>query len=424
MNFNGLTIVDKQLVEAARREVREIFPETPLQLNEHLSRRYGASIWLKREDLSPVRSYKIRGAFNFLRKAVAKAGKGKIFVCASAGNHAQGFAFACRHFGVHGVVFMPVTTPQQKIEKTRIFGGEFISIRLVGDIFDQCYAAARQHVQDNDGYMVPPFDHEDIIDGQATVAAEIMDQLPDGTKPDIVVMPVGGGGLSAGLSGFLAGTVRKENFVFCEPEGAPSLKKSLERGEPVTLNKIDNFVDGAAVARIGDLNFKALKDFPAEQVQLIPENAICVTIIEMLNLEGVVLEPAGALSIAALEKLGREKLEGKTVVAVVSGGNFDFERLPDVKERAMRYTGVKKYFILRLPQRPGALRDFLNLLGPDDDIARFEYLKKSARNFGSILIGIETSAKENFAGLLERFEAAGLGYEDITENDILSNLII
>ena len=424
MNFNGLTIVDKQLVEAARREVREIFPETPLQLNEHLSRRYGASIWLKREDLSPVRSYKIRGAFNFLRKAVAKAGKGKVFVCASAGNHAQGFAFACRHFGVQGVVFMPVTTPQQKIEKTRIFGGEFISIRLVGDIFDQCYAAARQHVQDNDGYMVPPFDHEDIIEGQATVAAEIMDQLPDGTKPDIVVMPVGGGGLSAGLSGFLAGTVRKENFVFCEPEGAPSLKKSLERGEPVTLNKIDNFVDGAAVARIGDLNFKALKDFPADQVQLIPENAICVTIIEMLNLEGVVLEPAGALSIAALEKLGREKLEGKTVVAVVSGGNFDFERLPDVKERAMRYTGVKKYFILRLPQRPGALRDFLNLLGPDDDIARFEYLKKSARNFGSILIGIETSAKENFAGLLERFEAAGLGYEDITENDILSNLII
>ncbi|MBP2610945.1 threonine dehydratase [Rhizobium pusense] len=416
--------MDKQLVEAARREVREIFPETPLQLNEHLSRRYGASIWLKREDLSPVRSYKIRGAFNFLRKAVAKAGKGKIFVCASAGNHAQGFAFACRHFGVHGVIFMPVTTPQQKIEKTRIFGGEFISIRLVGDIFDQCYAAARQHVQDNDGYMVPPFDHEDIIEGQATVAAEIMDQLPDGTKPDIVVMPVGGGGLSAGLSGFLAGTVRKENFVFCEPEGAPSLKKSLERGEPVTLNKIDNFVDGAAVARIGDLNFKALKDFPADQVQLIPENAICVTIIEMLNLEGVVLEPAGALSIAALEKLGREKLEGKTVVAVVSGGNFDFERLPDVKERAMRYTGVKKYFILRLPQRPGALRDFLNLLGPDDDIARFEYLKKSARNFGSILIGIETSAKENFAGLLERFEAAGLGYEDITENDILSNLII
>ncbi|WP_309770857.1 threonine ammonia-lyase [Agrobacterium larrymoorei] len=416
--------MDKLLVEAARREVREIFPETPLQLNEHLSRRYGAEIWLKREDLTPVRSYKIRGAFNFLRKAVAGAGKEKIFVCASAGNHAQGFAFACRHFGVKGVVFMPVTTPQQKIDKTRIFGAEFITIKLIGDIFDQCYAAARAYVEENDGYMVPPFDHQDIIEGQATVAAEVMDQLPDGAKPDLVVMPVGGGGLAAGLTGYFAGIVARNNFVFCEPEGAPSLKKSLEAGEAVTLNKVDNFVDGAAVARIGDLNFQALKDFPSEQVELIPENAICVTIIDMLNLEGVVLEPAGALSIAALEKLGRERLEGKRVICVVSGGNFDFERLPDVKERAMRFTGVKKYFILRLPQRPGALRDFLNMLGPDDDVARFEYLKKSARNFGSILIGIETTSRENFTTLFERFEAAGLGYEDITENEILANLII
>ncbi len=416
--------MDKLLVEAARREVREIFPETPLQLNEHLSRRYGAEIWLKREDLTPVRSYKIRGAFNFLRKAVSTAGKDNIFVCASAGNHAQGFAFACRHFGVKGVVFMPVTAPQQKIDKTRIFGAEFISIKLVGDIFDQCYAAARAYVEENGAYMVPPFDHQDIIEGQATVAAEIMDQLPDGARPDLVVMPVGGGGLAAGLTGYVAGTVAKENFVFCEPEGAPSLKKSLEAGESVTLNKVDNFVDGAAVARIGDLNFQALKNFSAEQVELVPENALCVTIIDMLNLEGVVLEPAGALSIATLEKLGRERLEGKRVICVVSGGNFDFERLPDVKERAMRFTGVKKYFILRLPQRPGALRDFLNLLGPDDDVARFEYLKKSARNFGSILIGIETTSRENFTGLFERFEAAGLGYEDITENDILANLII
>ncbi len=416
--------MDKLLVEAARREVRELFPETPLQLNEHLSRRYGAEIWLKREDLTPVRSYKIRGAFNFLRKAVSTTGKNKVFVCASAGNHAQGFAFACRHFGVHGVVFMPVTTPQQKIDKTRIFGGEFIKIRLVGDIFDQCYAAARSYVEETQGYMVSPFDHEDIIEGQATVAAEVLDQLPDDIPPDMIIMPVGGGGLSSGMTGFLAGKVKSESFVFCEPTGAPSLKRSLETGEPVTLKNVDNFVDGAAVARIGDLNFEALRQFSSEQVQLVPENAICVTMIEMLNLEGLVLEPAGALSIAALEQLGREKLEGKRVICVVSGGNFDFERLPDVKERAMRYTGVKKYFILRLPQRPGALRDFLNLLGPDDDVARFEYLKKSARNFGSILIGIETTDRDNFTGLFERFEAAGLGYEDITENEILANLII
>lgn len=416
--------MDKQLVERARQEIREIFPETPLQLNEHLSNRYGAEIWLKREDLTPVRSYKIRGAFNFLRKAVATSGRDNIFVCASAGNHAQGFAFACRHFGVKGVVFMPVTTPQQKIDKTRIFGGENITIRLIGDIFDQCYAAARQYVEDNAGYMVPPFDHEDIVEGQATVASEILDQLPDGAKPDLVILPVGGGGLSAGVSSYLADCVPSTGFVFCEPVGAPSLKRSLEKGELVSLNQVDNFVDGASVARLGDLNFEMLKRFPADQVKLIPENAICVTMIEMLNIEGVVLEPAGALSIAALEKLGREKLQGKRVVCVVSGGNFDFERLPDVKERAMRYQSLKKYFILRLPQRPGALRDFLNMLGPDDDIARFEYLKKSARNFGSILIGIETSKPENFVDLFERFKQAGLGYEDITENEILANLII
>jgi threonine dehydratase len=417
-------MLTKTGVEDARAAVRTIFPETPLQLNEHLSRKYGAEIWLKREDLSPVRSYKIRGAFNFLRKAIAVGADGRTFVCASAGNHAQGFAFVCRHFQVNGVVFMPVTTPQQKIDKTRIFGGEFITIKLVGDIFDQCYAAARAYVEETGGSMVPPFDNGDIIEGQATVAAEISAQLPDGVRPDLVILPVGGGGLASGITGYFKDEIAPGNFLFTEPTGAPSLKRSLEAGEVVALPKVDNFVDGAAVARIGDLNFQALKTFSSDQVVLVPENAICVTMTDMLNVEGVVLEPAGALSITALDLLGSERIAGKTIVCVVSGGNFDFERLPDVKERAMRYAGLKKYFILRLPQRPGALRDFLNLLGPDDDIARFEYLKKSARNFGSILIGIETTASENFAGLHERFEAAGLGYEDITENEILANLII
>ncbi|MDK1372919.1 MULTISPECIES: threonine ammonia-lyase [unclassified Sinorhizobium] len=414
----------KQDVENAALALREIFPATPLQLNDHLSARYGATVYLKREDLSPVRSYKIRGAFNFFRKALAAGAAGKTFVCASAGNHAQGFAFVCRHFGVPGVVFMPVTTPQQKIDKTRMFGGEFISIRLVGDIFDQCYQAARDHVEAIAGVMVPPFDHADIIEGQATVAAEIAEQLPEAVVPDLVALPVGGGGLSAGVTGYLADTLSTDRFVFCEPAGAPSLKRSLEAGSVITLDQVDNFVDGAAVARVGDLNFAALAAFAPEQVMLLPENAICLTIIDMLNVEGVVLEPAGALSIAALEILGRERLEGKTVVAVVSGGNFDFERLPDVKERAMRHAGLKKYFILRMAQRPGALRDFLNLLGDEDDIARFEYLKKSARNFGSVLIGIETRHAENFPALKARFDAAGLRYQDITENEILANLVI
>jgi threonine dehydratase len=414
----------KHDVENAAAAMREIFPATPLQLNEHLSARYGAAVFLKREDLSPVRSYKIRGAFNFFRKALASGAAGKTFVCASAGNHAQGFAFVCRHFGVPGVVFMPVTTPQQKIDKTRMFGGEFITIRLVGDIFDQCYQAARDHVEAIGGVMVPPFDNADIIEGQATVAAEIAEQLPDGVLPDLVVLPVGGGGLAAGVTGYFGGSLSADRFIFCEPAGAPSLRRSLESGSVVTLDQVDNFVDGAAVARVGDLNFAALDAFSPDQVMLLPENAICLTITEMLNVEGVVLEPAGALSLTALETLGRDQLEGKTVVAVVSGGNFDFERLPDVKERAMRHAGLKKYFILRMAQRPGALRDFLNLLGEEDDIARFEYLKKSARNFGSVLIGIETKHAENFPILKQRFDAAGLRYQDITDNEILANLVI
>ncbi|PYE28188.1 L-threonine ammonia-lyase [Rhizobium sp. PP-WC-2G-219] len=413
-----------QDVDTAALALRDLFPETPLQLNDHLSARYGAKIYLKREDLSPVRSYKIRGAFNFFRKAIAAGVRDRIFVCASAGNHAQGFAFVCRHFGVEGIVFMPVTTPQQKIDKTRMFGGPFITIKLVGDIFDQCYKAARDHVDATGGMMVPPFDHADIIEGQATVAAEVATQLPEGVVPDMVIMPVGGGGLSAGMTGYFAGKVDPNGFVFCEPEGAPSLKRSLETGAVVTLEQVDNFVDGAAVGRIGDLNFERLKHFSASQTLLLPENAICVTITEMLNLEGVVLEPAGALAITALAELDAAQLAGKTIVAVVSGGNFDFERLPDVKERAMRHLGLKKYYILRMAQRPGALKDFLGLLGEEDDIARFEYLKKSARNFGSILIGIETKRPENFPRLTMAFDAAGLKYQDITDNDILSNLVI
>ncbi|AGA06608.1 threonine ammonia-lyase [Sinorhizobium meliloti] len=414
----------KQDVEKAAAAMREIFPPTPLQLNEHLSARCGATVFLKREDLSPVRSYKIRGAFNFFRKSLGSGAAGKTFVCASAGNHAQGFAFVCRHFGVPGVVFMPVTTPQQKIDKTRMFGAEFITIRLVGDIFDQCYKAAREHVEAIGGVMVPPFDHDDIIEGQATVAAEIAEQLPAGPVADLVVLPVGGGGLAAGVTGYLGDSLSADRFLFCEPEGAPSFRRSLELGGVVTLDQVDNFVDGAAVARIGDLNFAALRRFSPEQVMLLPENAICLTITEMLNVEGVVLEPGGALAITALEALGRDSLEGKIVVAVVSGGNFDFERLPDVKERAMRHAGLKKYFILRMAQRPGALRDFLGLLGEEDDIARFEYLKKSARNFGSVLIGIETKHAENFPVLKQRFDAAGLRYQDITENEMLANFVI
>ncbi|EHK55153.1 threonine ammonia-lyase IlvA [Allomesorhizobium alhagi] len=411
-------------VAAAASGLRELFPETPLQENDYLSKKTGARILLKREDLSPVRSYKIRGAFNFFRKALDGGNHADLFVCASAGNHAQGFAFVCRHFGKKGVVFMPVTTPQQKIDKTKLFGGEFVEIRLVGDFFDDCNRAALEFTETARAHMVPPFDHKDIVEGQATVALEIASQMPDGKAPDMIVLPVGGGGLSAGVTRYFAEVQQPTRFVFCEPSGAPSLKQSLEAGKRVKLGKVDNFVDGAAVAEIGRENFRLLKDFPTEAVREIPENRLCATMIEMLNVEGVVLEPAGALAIDALKDLPRKEIRGKTIVCVVSGGNFDFERLPDVKERALRFEGLKKYFVFRFPQRPGALRDFLELLGPDDDIARFEYLKKSARNFGSVLIGIETKDRRNFEVLARRFHEAGWAYQDITDNETIAGLVI
>ncbi|GAA2866313.1 threonine ammonia-lyase IlvA [Aminobacter sp. P9b] len=411
-------------VSLAAEGVRQLFPETPLQENDYLSRKTGARVLLKREDLTPVRSYKIRGAFNFFRKALAAGNQAELFVCASAGNHAQGFAFVCRHFGKKGVVFMPVTTPQQKIDKTKLFGGEFVEIRLVGDFFDECYRAAIEFAEGSGGHMVPPFDHKDIIEGQATVALEIAAQMPGGKLPDIVLLPVGGGGLSAGVTRYFAETGSTPRFVFCEPAGAPSLRDSLATGKRVKLAKVDNFVDGAAVAEIGREPLRLLKEFPADAVKLVPENRLCATMIEMLNVEGVVLEPAGALAIDVLKDFSKKELKGKTVVAVVSGGNFDFERLPDVKERALRFEGLKKYFIIRFPQRPGALRDFLEIMGPEDDITRFEYLKKSARNFGSVLIGIETKDRRNFDLLRARFDVEGVQYQDITDNETLGGFII
>lgn len=411
-------------VERAVTNMRALFPETPLQRNEFLSQKYAADIWLKREDLTPVRSYKIRGAFNFIAHSVKTAPDSAVFVCASAGNHAQGFAFVCKHFGRKGVVFMPVTTPQQKIDKTRTFGGGFIEIRLIGDIFDASYKASQDYALEVSGIMVPPFDHADIIAGQATVAHEISKQLPDQRKPDLMILPVGGGGLSAGVTRYLTELQWPTKFRFVEPKGAPSLKRSLEAGKRVKLDHVDSFVDGAAVAEIGRENFKLLKEFSPDSVILIPEDRLCSTMTQMLNVEGVVLEPAGALAIDALKDFKKSELKGKRIVLTISGGNFDFERLPDVKERSLRYEGLKKYFIFRFPQRPGALRAFLDLLGPEDDVARFEYLKKSARNFGSVLIGIETKDRKNFDVLKERFDKMGWSYQDITENEVLAGLII
>ena len=408
----------REAAQAATQAMREVFPETPLLRNDHLSQRYDAEILLKREDLSPVRSYKLRGAFNAMRKVLAERPDQDLFVCASAGNHAQGVAFMCRHFQVHGVIFMPVTTPQQKILKTKMFGDDFVEVKLVGDYFDDTLASAQAFCANRAGHFLSPFDDEDVIEGQASVAVEIEAQL--GRVPDRVVLPVGGGGLSSGVYSYF-GT--RCAYTLVEPQGAPSLHAALLQGAPVDVSPVDSFVDGAAVAQIGYRTFDRLRDVDPGNVLSVSEDRICTTLIEMLNVEGIVLEPAGALAIEVLDDIA-DLIRGKTVVCVASGGNFDFERLPEVKERAQRYSGVKKYFILRLPQRPGALKDFLNILGPEDDIARFEYLKKSARNFGSVLIGIETARPENFRTLRARLDDAGFRYTDITNDEMLAQFVI
>ena len=405
-----------QAAEATKR-MRQLFPATPLQRNDHLSNVYDADIWLKREDLSPVRSYKLRGAFNAMGKQPDK----DVFVCASAGNHAQGVAYVCRHLQKHGVIFMPVTTPEQKIRKTRLFGGDWVEVQLVGDYFDDTLRASQAYCQDVGGHFLSPFDDLDVIEGQATVTYEMLEQL-DG-PPDVFVVPVGGGGLSSSARRLLSERAPETEIFYVEPSGGKSLAAAVQAGAPVALAQVDTFVDGAAVAMMGVNTFTALKGIDADYVLDIPEDRICTTILDMLNTEGIVLEPAGALAVDALKDL-KEQIKGKTVVCVSSGGNFDFERLPEVKERAQRYAGLKKYFILRLPQRPGALKDFLALLGPDDDIARFEYLKKSARNFGTVLLGIETSKPENFALLSQRLETAGMSIRDITGDEAMVDLII
>lgn len=402
----------------------DVLEPTPLQRNQYLSDLYNTNVWLKREDLSPVRSYKIRGAYSFIMQALDEVPDQKNFICASAGNHAQGFAHACRNFKCKGVVFMPQTTPQQKVMKTSAFGAPNIEIRLVGDGFDAANAAAKEYCEHIGGQMVPPFDHPRIMMGQATVAKEILEQMPKGEKIDHIIMPVGGGGLSSGMTKYLQDVNVGCDFTFVEPDLAPSLKTSLEKKERITLGQVDNFVDGAAVAQIGENNFEQLKQFKPEQVYLNPTDRVCATMSDLLNIEGIVLEPAGALAIDALKDFQSEDLLGKNIICIASGGNFDFERLPEVKERALKFSGLKKYYILQFPQRPGALKEFLMTLGPEDDIARFEYLKKSARNFGSVLIGLETTKPTNFDVLTSRMDKMGMRWQDITDNEILANLVV
>ena len=359
-------------IEAAYNRLKSVVTHTPLQYNSNLSRKYGCSIYLKREDLQIVRSYKLRGAYNMMSQLPQDL-LAKGVVCASAGNHAQGFAYSCKKLGVKGVVFMPIPSPQQKVNQTKMFGDEFVEVILVGDTFDDTAVAAKAYTLEHGMTFIPPFDHASIIEGQATVGVEILEDIKTMTKDpiDFLFVPVGGGGLSAGVGTYFKQKSPKTKIIGLEPEGAPSMKAALEAGHPVELESIDKFVDGAAVKRIGDITFEYCKR-ALDDMHLVPEGKICTTILEMYNKEAIVVEPAGALSIAALEDY-KEQIKGKNVVCIVSGSNNDIDRMQEIKERSLVYEGLKHYFLIRFAQRPGALKEFVNkVLGESDDIVRFE----------------------------------------------------
>ncbi len=405
--------------EAAAERLRTVITKTPLQLNQNLSRKYGCNVYLKREDLQVVRSYKLRGAYNMMSSLPADQLNNGV-VCASAGNHAQGFAFSCRQLGVKGVVFMPVITPKQKISQTKMFGEEFITIKLSGDTFDDCALAAKKFTEENNMTFIPPFDDLRIIEGQGTVASEILDAV---SHIDYIFVPVGGGGLGAGIGSYFKTFSPHTRIIGLEPEGAPSMSAAFKAGMPVTIDNIDRFVDGAAVKRAGDVTFSICKDVLDDMV-LIPEGRICSTILKLYNEDAIVAEPAGAMSIAALDDYA-EEIKGKSIVCIVSGGNNDIDRMPEIKERSLQYEGLKHYFLIRFAQRPGALREFLNVvLGPTDDITRFEYMQKTNKESGPALVGIELQSRNDYHHLLVKMKQHCIDFTELNKDDTLFGYLV
>jgi threonine dehydratase len=406
-------------VAGAAERLKNVVIRTPLVLNQNLSRRYQCSIYLKREDLQVVRSYKIRGAYNMMSSLTQEVLK-KGLVCASAGNHAQGFAYSCKKLNVKGVVFMPIITPKQKVDQTRMFGENFIEIRLIGDTFDDCAVAAKKFTTENEMVFIPPFEDLRIIEGQATVALEILEDLSD---IDYLFVPVGGGGLASGVGTYFNTYSPKTRIIGLEPEGAPSMVEAFKQGHPVTLDKIDRFVDGAAVKRTGDLTFSICREM-LDELDLVPEGRVCSTILRLYNEDAIVVEPAGALSIAGLENRA-EEIRGKKVVCIVSGSNNDIDRMPEIKERSLQYEGLKHYFLIRFAQRPGALKEFVNnVLGPSDDITRFEYMQKTDKESGPAVVGIELACRADYDALMENMKKYQINFTEINKNDTLFSLLV
>jgi threonine dehydratase len=416
----GIETVSARTVEEAAKRLAGVVTRTPLEPNERLSARVDARVWLKREDLQTVRSYKIRGAYNFIVQ-LDEQRRERGVVCASAGNHAQGVAYACRRLGANGRVYVPGTTPRQKRERIATLGGSHIEVIVVGETYEDAFTAAKQDSESTGATLVPAFDAPETVAGQGTVAMEVIAQL--GFIPDVMVVPVGGGGLLAGIAAWAAERAPEMRIVGVEPAGAPCMAAALAAGGPVRLEGVDTFVDGAAVALAGSVTYPLVRDGGVELTD-VAEGAVCTEMLALYQSDGVIAEPAGALATAALGSTVKVD-PGQIVVCLVSGGNNDVSRYGEVLERSLIHEGLKHYFLVGFPQEPGALRQFLDeVLGPDDDITRFEYVKRNNRETGPALIGIELARASDFEGLLDRLDASPLQVERVEPGSPLFHFLV
>ncbi|MFK4292337.1 threonine dehydratase [Bacillus sp. RC240] len=400
--------------------MKDIVIKTPLQRDTVLSEKYDCDVYVKREDLQLIRSFKIRGAYNLIQSLSEEQLQNGV-VCASAGNHAQGVAYTCNLLKIPSRIFMPTTTPKQKVSQVQFFGGDFAEIVLIGDTFDSSFQEAQRYCEENRMTFVHPFDDPYVIAGQGTVAVEIMHDMEKSV--DFIFTAIGGGGLASGVGTYVKGVSPATKVIGVEPMGAASMKEAFLQNDNVALEKIDSFVDGAAVKKVGKLTFETCKDV-IDDIVLVPEGKVCTTILELYKKNAIVAEPAGALSIAALD-LYKDEIKGKTVVCTLSGGNNDIDRMQEMKERSLIYEGLKHYFIIEFPQRSGALREFLDKgLGPGDDITRFEYIKKHNKENGPALVGVELKHKEDYEQLITRFKENNIQFMELNKNPVLFDLLI
>ena len=400
--------------------LKDVVVHTPLQKNDYLSEKYGATIYFKREDLQHVRSFKLRGAYYKIKKIEPDA-REKGVVCASAGNHAQGVAYACAHLKIQAKIFMPKTTPKQKIGQVRMFGREYVEIILAGDTFDDSAVSALAYCEEHDMIFIHPFDDLDVMAGQGSVAVEIMNDIEE--PIDFIFGSIGGGGLMSGVSTYVKNLSPNTQVIGVEPAGAASMKAAIKQGSPVTLASIDKFVDGAAVQCVGQETFNVCSNY-LDDVITVPEGKVCTTILDLYNKHAIIAEPAGALPVAALDYYA-DKIRGKSVVIIISGGNNDIGRMQEIKEKSLLHEGLLYYFIVNFPQRAGALRQFLSeVLGPTDDITHFEYTKKNNKESGPALVGIEVLDRADYPELLQRMKANGFEYKEVNKDSTLFGLLV